>query len=145
MIFSFSHVNCKVFMTSVFNVYSRKQTKAFVWLKKLNAFIFLQYHPTATDLSSLHRHCWKPTDLKRMEKILLDKLDWNLHPSVTSLSYIHIIYRMLSLISSQVDRHFLELLVQRSELFMNYTRCARYQVSRSVPHTQFICYFISGI
>ncbi|XP_045205715.2 cyclin-G1-like [Mercenaria mercenaria] len=102
-------------------------TAAFFLSTKMNEES--EYHPTASDLSSLHRHSWKPTDLKRMEKILLEKLDWNLHPSVTSLSYIHIIFRMLSLVSVEVDRQFFDLLVQRSELYMNYTRCARYQAS----------------
>lgn len=103
--------------------------------------IILQYHPTATDLSNLHRQIWKPSDVKRMEKIILDKLDWNLYPCVTTLAYLQVIYSMLALISTEFDDDFLQILVERSELYINYTRCAQYSVSIHLKHSSLSCIY----
>lgn len=102
-------------------------TAAFFLSTKMNEES--EYHPSASDLASLHRHSWKPSDLKRMEKIMLEKLGWDLYPAATCLSFIHTIYRMLALVCSEIDRDFLELVVRRSELCMNYSRCASYRAS----------------
>lgn len=95
-------------------------------------FFLLQFHPTATDLASLNRLSWKPSDLKRMEKIILEKLEWKLFPAVTSLAYLEVIYKILETVNSGVNHGFLKMLVERSELYMNYTNCSMYSVSNFI-------------
>lgn len=85
-----------------------------------------EHHPSATDLTSLHRHAWTTSDLKRMEKVILDKLKWNLFPSVSCLAFLQIIYRMLTIVIQDIDQQFMVTLVKRSELYMNYSSCARF-------------------
>ncbi|KAL4230119.1 hypothetical protein ACF0H5_010504 [Mactra antiquata] len=86
-----------------------------------------EHHPSASDLASLHRLAWKPSDLKRMEKIILDKLDWNLFPSATCLSFIKIIYKVLLLLASNINAKFLKKMIDRSELYMNYARISHFK------------------
>ncbi|XP_052792876.1 cyclin-G1-like [Mya arenaria] len=91
-----------------------------------------EFYPSASDLAGLHRHSWKASDLKRMEKLILDKLDWNLYPAITSLAYLEKIYKILQLFNvsnSEINEEFFQSMVERSEICLNYTRCAKYSAS----------------
>lgn len=68
-----------------------------------------------------------------MEKIILDKLEWKMFPAVTCLSYLEVIYQILELVRVDVDETFLKQLIDRSELYMNYSSCSVYNV-RDTKH-----------
>ena len=93
----------------------------------------LQNLPSATELSSIHREVWKPSDLKRMEKLVLDKLDWNLYPSSSSLSFQEIMLIVLQQVDAEgIDDQFSSAVVERLELFLNYSNCCVYKVSQLI-------------
>ena len=85
--------------------------------------------PSATELSSIHRTVWKPSDLKRMEKLVLDKLGWNLFPSTSPLAFLEIMLEMLQHTVADIDEDFLTEVIERLELFLNYSVCSQYKVS----------------
>ncbi|WAQ99162.1 CCNG1-like protein [Mya arenaria] len=85
-----------------------------------------EFYPSASDLAGLHRHSWKASDLKRMEKLILDKLDWNLYPAITSLAYLEKIYKILQLFNvsnSEINEEFFQSMVERSEICKYFGSC----------------------
>lgn len=85
--------------------------------------------PTASELSNLHRKCWKPSDLKRMEKVILDKFSWDMYPIANCLSFLDLIYPLLQLVEPAISLSFYETLSNRAELYINYSKCANYRAS----------------
>ena len=88
----------------------------------------IQNLPGASELSSIHREVWKPSDLKRMEKLVLDKLGWKLYPSSSCLSFVEIMLNILQQIDIGIDEKFCSEVVDRLELFLNYSNCCIYKV-----------------
>ena len=84
--------------------------------------------PSASELSSIHREVWKPSDLKRMEKLVLDKLSWNLFPSTSALAFLEVMLDVLQRTVADIDEDFLTEVVERLELFLNYSVCCQYKV-----------------
>lgn len=86
--------------------------------------------PTASELSSIHREVWKSSDLKRMEKLVLDKLGWSLYPSVSSLAFLEIMLEVLQLAGvHEIDEEFWSVAVERLELFVNFSNCCLFKSS----------------
>ena len=62
---------------------------------------------------------------------MLDKLDWNLYPSSSSLSFQEIMLIVLQQIDAEgIDDQFSSAVVERLELFLNYSNCCVYKVSQ---------------
>lgn len=86
--------------------------------------------PSASELSSIHREVWKPSDLKRMEKLVLDKLGWSLYPSSSCLAFLEIMLDVLQQMGvAAEDGEFWSEVVERLELFLNYSSCCLYKSS----------------
>ncbi|XP_022322402.1 cyclin-G1-like [Crassostrea virginica] len=81
--------------------------------------------PSATQLSNLMQHAWKSSDLKRMELVILEKLDWNLliETCPSLLRTLCDIVQTFTL-SQVLDHLFLVQLVQKFETCINYSSCA---------------------
>jgi len=71
-----------------------------------------------------------------MEKLILDKLEWNMFPATSCLAFIEKFYEILKLFNvahPEVDTELFDTMVERSEIFMNFTRCAGYNVCINKP------------
>ncbi|KAH3842711.1 cyclin-G1-like [Dreissena polymorpha] len=99
-----------------------------------------EFHPSASDLASLNCHSWKPSDLKRMEKLMLDKLEWSLHSSPTCITFLETLYELLRVFNfayEAINEDLFLTMVERSELYLNYSACAKYNpctLAMSVAH-----------
>jgi len=60
---------------------------------------------------------------------MLEKLEWKLFPAATCMSFIQVIYQILNIVDKAIDTDFLTLLLERSELYLNYTSCSVFGVS----------------
>lgn len=101
--------------------------------------------PSASELSSIHREVWKPSDLKRMEKLVLDKLSWNLFPSTSALAFLEVMLDVLQRTVADIDEDFLTEVVERLELFLNYSVCCQYKSSTLALATLHQCLKVFNI
>ncbi|XP_064608584.1 cyclin-G2-like isoform X2 [Liolophura sinensis] len=58
--------------------------------------------PSPEEFSRLHRRAWSPSDFIRMENKVMEKLNCNLSPPVTSLTFLQSYYEMICLVDRQV-------------------------------------------
>lgn len=77
--------------------------------------------PTASEISYLHGQTWKPSDLKRMEMLVLEKLKWEIWP-VTCPSLLKAILDIISLPGHQSS--ILDSLLTKFKVCINYSSCA---------------------
>ena len=63
-----------------------------------------------------------------MEKVILDKLEWSLFPSASCVTFLSIMSQLLKLVNTAIDQKFVNTVLERLELFINYSRCAAYTV-----------------
>lgn len=86
---------------------------------------FFQNAPSATQLSNLMQHAWKSSDLKRMEMVILQKLDWNLWVETCP----SLLKNLCDIIQNFTTSPMLDQLIQKFETCINYSSCAIYSVS----------------
>lgn len=84
--------------------------------------------PSATELSNLMQHAWKSSDLKRMETVVLQKLDWKLWVQ-TCPSLLKTLCDIICTTTKVLDHQFLSQLVQKFEICINYSSCAIYSTA----------------
>ncbi|XP_061184446.1 cyclin-G1-like [Saccostrea echinata] len=84
--------------------------------------------PSATELSSLMQHAWKSSDLKRMETVVMQKLDWKLWVE-TCPSLLKTLCDIICTTTKVLDHQFLSRLVQKFEICINYSSCAIYSTA----------------
>ncbi|KAL5012760.1 hypothetical protein ScPMuIL_011311 [Solemya velum] len=85
--------------------------------------------PTASQLSHLHGCCWRSSDLKRMERTVLDKLKWNLS-SVSCLSFVNVFYNILCIFQPDIGLSSVSIdLIKKFEVCASSTACAQHRPS----------------
>ncbi|XP_063415457.1 cyclin-G2-like [Mytilus trossulus] len=83
--------------------------------------------PSATELSHIHRKMWKASDLKRMELVVLQKMNWKLWP-VTCSSILKHICDIMSKVNPSLPSSLLDDLLQKFEVCINYNNCVLYTI-----------------
>lgn len=81
--------------------------------------------PSATQLSNLMQHAWKSSDLKRMEMVILQKLDWNLWVETCP----SLLKNLCDIIQNFTTSPMLDQLIQKFETCINYSSCAIYSTA----------------
>ncbi|XP_033743177.1 cyclin-G1-like [Pecten maximus] len=77
--------------------------------------------PSASEISCLHGQMWKPSDLKRMEMLILEKLKWEIWP-MTCPSLLKSICDIISLPGHYTS--LLDSLLTKFKVCINYSSCA---------------------
>lgn len=82
--------------------------------------------PSASEISYLHGQTWKPSDLKRMEMLVIEKLEWQIWP-VTCPSLLKVICDIVRSLPHQSDTAqnlTLDTLLNKFQVCINYSSCA---------------------
>ncbi|OWF36570.1 cyclin-G1-like [Mizuhopecten yessoensis] len=79
--------------------------------------------PSASEISYLHGQTWKPSDLKRMEMVILEKLKWEIWP-VTCPSLLKTLCDIISSLPNRHQSPILDSLLTNFEVCINYSSCA---------------------
>ncbi|XP_060065264.1 cyclin-G1-like [Ylistrum balloti] len=82
--------------------------------------------PSATEISHLHGQTWKPSDLKRMEMVILEKLNWEIWP-VTCPSLLKPLCDIIMHYGHNCS--ILDSLLSKFEVCINYSSCAIFKSS----------------